>query len=66
MLVQVTGAIRHGNCHLIVDTRSDVILIIKLIQKTDVFGIQPGCGSPKGSKFVDLFAKSSAITNTRM
>lgn len=63
MLAQATGATRHRNCHSIVDTRSDVILMVKLIQETDVFGIQPGRGSPENSEFVDLFAKGSAIMN---
>ena len=38
--------------------------MVKLIQETDVFGIQPGRGSLEGSEFVDLFAKSSVIMNT--
>ena len=38
--------------------------MVKLIQKTNIFGIQPGRGSPEGSEFVELFAKGSAIINT--
>ena len=38
--------------------------MVKLIQKTKIFKIQPGCGSTKGSKFVDLFEKRYAIMNT--
>ena len=37
--------------------------MVKLIQETKVFKIQPGCSSIEGSKFVDLFAKKSAIIN---
>lgn len=64
ILAQATGATWHENCHSIVNTRSDVILIVKLIQETNIFGIQPGRGSLEGSKFMDLFAKGSAIMNT--
>ncbi len=39
VLTQATGATRHRNCHLVVDTRSDVILMVKLIQETKVFKI---------------------------
>lgn len=37
MLAQAIGATWHGNCHLIVNICSDVILMVKLIQETDVF-----------------------------
>lgn len=40
--------------------------MVKLIQKTEVFKIQPGHGSIEGSEFVDLFTKRSAIMNTRV
>ncbi len=63
VLAPATGVTRHGNCHSVVDTRSDVILMMKLIQETEVFKIQPGRGSVEGSEFVDLFAKGSGIIN---
>lgn len=66
VLGQATGATRYGNRHLVVDTCSDVILMVKLIQETEVFKIQPNCGSAEGSEFVDLFAKGSAIINARV
>ena len=40
--------------------------MVKLIQETDVFGIQSGHSCPESSEFVDLFAKSSVIMNIRM
>ncbi len=55
MLAQATGATRHGNCHSVVDSRSDVTFMVKLIGETNVFKIQPGRGSPEGSEFMDLF-----------
>ncbi len=53
VIAQSTGVTRHGNRHSVIDTYSDVILIVKLIQETKVFQIQPGRGSAKGSEFVD-------------
>lgn len=38
--------------------------MLKLIQETDVFGIQPDHSSLKDSEFVDLFVKGSTIMNT--
>lgn len=64
MLAQATRATCHRNCHSIVDIRSDVIFILKLIQKTDVFKRQPGRNSRNSGEFVDLFAKNFAIMNT--
>ncbi len=37
--------------------------MVKLIQETEIFKIKPGCSSVEGSKFVNLFAKRSAIMN---
>lgn len=64
MLIQVTRATRHGNFYPIIDSRFNIILIVKLIQETNVFGIQSSYGNLKSSEFVDLFAKGSAIKNT--
>ena len=64
VLAQATRATRYGNYHLVVDTHSDVILMMKLIQETGVFKIQPGCSSAEGNEFVNLFAKRSVIINT--
>lgn len=64
MLSQTIRATQHGNHYSVINSRSDVILMIKLIRKTDVFKIQPGCGSLDGSEFVDLFAQGSAVINT--
>lgn len=66
MLVQATRATRYRNCHLVIDTYSDVIFMIKLIQETKVFKIQSGHSSTKGNEFVDLFAKRSVIINARI
>lgn len=63
MLAQAIWVIWHGNRHSIVDSHSNVIFIVKLIQKTDVFGIQPGYCSPKSSESGNFFAKSFAIIN---
>lgn len=52
------------NCHSIVDTHLYIVLMLNLIQKTDIFGIQVGCDNSEGSEFVDLFAKSSVIINS--
>ena len=48
------------------DPYSDVILIVKLIEETKVFEIQPSYVNTKGSEFVDLFLKKSAIINVRV
>lgn len=64
MLVQAIKATWHRNRHLIVNSHFDINLIVKLIGKTDVFKIQSSHSSPESSKFVDLFTKGSAITNT--
>ncbi len=66
VFVQATRVTRHGNCYSVVDIRSDVILMVKLIQETEVFKIQSSRGSIEGSDFVDLFAKRSAIMNARV
>ncbi len=54
VLVQAIRAIWHENHHLVIDTRSDVIFMVKLIQEIEIFKIQPSCGSAKSSEFVDL------------
>ncbi len=64
MLARATRATRHRNRHSVIDSRSNITLMVKLIGKTDVFKIQPGRGSPESSEFVDLFAKGSALMNT--
>lgn len=38
--------------------------MVKLREETDVFKIQAGYDSSKGSKFVHLFTKSSVFMNT--
>ncbi len=61
MLVQAIEAIWYGNRHLVIDTYSDVILMVKLIQETEIFQIQLSHDSVEGSEFVNLFAKRSVI-----
>ncbi len=63
VLTQATGVTRHRNRHSVVNTCSDVILMVKLIQETEIFKIQPGYNSAEGSEFVNFFAKGSAIIN---
>lgn len=63
MLAQATKANQYGNCHSIIDIHSNIILMVKLIQETEVFKIQPGCGSVEGNKFLDLFVQGFAIMN---
>lgn len=63
MLAQATKANQYGNCHSIIDIHSNIILMVKLIQETGVFKIQPGCGSVEGNKFLDLCVQRFAIMN---
>lgn len=39
MLTQIIGVIWYGNCHSVVDSYSNINLIVKLIRETDVFKI---------------------------
>ena len=66
MLAQTTKATQHGNRHLVVDFHSDITFMVKLIGKTDVFKIQSAHDSSEGSEFVDLFAKGSALVNSKI
>lgn len=54
------------NGQSIFNIRSDVIFMVKFIQKTDILEIWPGHSSPEGSEFVNLFAKSFTIMNTKV
>lgn len=56
--------IRYGNYLLVIDTSFYLIFMVKLIQKTEVLKIQPGCNSIKSNEFVNLFRKKSVIINT--
>lgn len=66
MLAQTIWTIRYKNCHSIVNIRSNVIFLVKLIHQTNVFGIQSDHGSLESSEFVNLFAKSFVIINIKV
>lgn len=51
---------------MIIDTYFDIILIVKLIQETDIFKIQSNHGSIESSEFINLFDKGSTIMNAKV
>lgn len=62
-MVQVTGATRHRNRHVVVETYNNITFVIKLLATEKAFEETLGCGLGDNGKITntDLFQKRTAV-----